>query len=101
MPLSARKYQLEGSHVITESLRASSDTSSLNLFRQMRASRKAFTPSSLSVKLNTVMITLSRAAVTWVVCHDVAGYGDFQGQDERIMTLMIGSFFPEAGDDAY
>jgi hypothetical protein len=47
------------------------------------------------------MITLSRAAVTWVVCHDVAGYGDFQGQDERIMTLMIGSFFPEAGDDAY
>lgn len=39
----------------TESLRASSETSSLNLFRQMRASRKAETPSSLRVKLSSAM----------------------------------------------
>jgi hypothetical protein len=86
--LSARKQQPEGSHFVTESLRASNDTSSLNLFRQMRASRKAFTPSSLSVKLNTVMIPLSRAAVTCVVCHDVVGHGNFQDQDERIVISI-------------
>jgi hypothetical protein len=39
----------------TESLFASSDTSSLNLFRQMSASRRMATLSSLSVKLSTAM----------------------------------------------
>lgn len=40
----------------TESFRASRETSSLNLFRQMRASRNAETPSSLRVKLRSAMI---------------------------------------------
>ena len=41
--------------LLTESLRASRETSSLNLLRQMRASRKAPTPSSLRVKASTAM----------------------------------------------
>ena len=44
----------------TESFLASNDTSSLNLLRQMRASRSEATPSSLSEKLRTAMAVRPR-----------------------------------------
>lgn len=51
----------------TESLRASRDTSSLNLFKQMRASRKAETPSSLRVKVTIAMLERSELHVVSVL----------------------------------
>jgi hypothetical protein len=41
---------------LTTSFFASRETSSLNLFRHTRASRKAVTPSSLRVKLRTAIL---------------------------------------------
>lgn len=45
---------------LTTSFLASIETSSLNLLRQMRASRNAVTPSSLRVKLTTAMLATEK-----------------------------------------